>query len=109
MPAIANFATVSHGRYLVHSLIRGNIMTAKKIANHCSVIGHGLAIACALCGLGLIVAAPLASVVYGVILFGAAIAIDVIVAVNCPDRPHYPRVPLARIIPLRASKRHVLS
>ncbi len=80
-------------------------MTAKNFSDNCSMLGHGLAITCALCGLGLIVAAPLDSVVYGVILFGAAIAIDVIVGVNCHDRPQYRSTPLPRVLPLRTMKR----
>jgi hypothetical protein len=60
----------------------------RKIGGHRLMLGHGLAIVCAVCGLGLIVAAPLDSVVYGIVLFGVAVAIDIIVAVHCPDSHH---------------------
>ena len=81
-------------------------MSARKFADHCSMLGHGLAITCAISGLGLIIAAPLESVVYGVALFGVGIALDIIVAVNCHDSHNYRRrVSNARSRALHARKR----
>ena len=62
-------------------------MTLNRFGEYCAFAGHGLAIFCALCGIGMIVVAPLSSVVYGIALLGLAIALDVIVAVNCADSP----------------------
>ena len=62
-------------------------MTLNRFGDYCAYAGHGLAIFCALCGIGMIVVAPLSSVVYGIALVGLAIALDVIVAVNCADSP----------------------
>lgn len=82
------------------------IVITRKFAEHSAMVGHGLAIACAIAGLGLIVAAPLEMVVYGVALFGLGIAVDVIVAVNCHDSHNYRRrVSNGRSRALRARKR----
>jgi hypothetical protein len=70
------------------------------------MLGHGLAVLCAICGLGLIIAAPIDSVVYGIVLFSIAIGIDIVVAVHCPDSHNYRRRvsnPRSRV--LRARKR----
>lgn len=63
----------------------------RESGKHCFVLCHGIAIVCAVCGFGLIVLASLDWVIYGIVLFGAAIALDVIVAAHCPDSPVYAR------------------
>ena len=81
-------------------------MSTKKFSDRYLLLGHGLAIACAISGLGLIVAAPLDSVVYGVTLFGIGIGLDVILAVHCHDSHNYKRrVSNGRSRALRARKR----
>ena len=67
-----------------------------------SIAGHVIAVACALYGLYLIVADSLDSAVYGVVLFGLAIALDVVVASRCDDRtPRRPQAPPPRIVSIR--------
>ena len=69
------------------------------------VLGHAVAIACALWGLYLIVADSLDSVVYGVALFGLGVALDVIVASRCnadTTRRRQTRPP--RIVNIRTKK-----
>ena len=58
-------------------------MTRKQFAGYCSVLTHAIAILCAVAGLGIIVAAPLDSAIYGIALIVGAIALDVIVATQC--------------------------
>lgn len=81
-------------------------VTFKRVGHYCSVLVHGIAIGCAVCGIVVIVVAPLASVVYGIALFAAAIVLEVILAGHCPDNPHYRRRvsnPRSRLV--RARKR----
>ena len=80
-------------------------LSLKRFGHHCSVLGHGLAIVCAVFGVVLIVAAPLESVVYGIALVGAAIALDVIVAVHCSNNSNYRRVSNLRSRAAGARKR----
>ena len=76
---------------------------------HCghpwTVLGHAVAVFCAICGVVLIVAAPLESVVYGIALLGAAIALDVVVAVHCSNHSNYRRVSSLRSRAAGARKR----
>ena len=68
-----------------------------------SIGGHVIAVACALLGLYLIVADSLDLAVYGVVLFGLAIALDVVVASRCDDRtPRRRHAPPPRIVSIRA-------
>jgi hypothetical protein len=60
-------------------------MTRKQFGKLCCALAHGIAIMCAVCGLGVIVIAPLSFVVYGLVLFGAAIALDVILGAQCRE------------------------
>ncbi len=70
-----------------------------------SVVCHAIAVACALYGLYLIVVDSLDSAVYGVVLFGLAIALDVVVASKSDDRtPRRPHAPPPRIINIRTKK-----
>lgn len=56
---------------------------SRKISGQSLKLGHGIAIVCAICGLALIIVAPLDSVVYGIVLLSIGIGIDIIVAVQC--------------------------
>ena len=86
--------------------MRSNTAVARKMGGHFMMLGHGLAILCAICGLGLVIAAPLDSAVYGVVLLGMAIGIDIVVAVHCHDSHNYRRrVSNGRSRTLRARKR----
>jgi hypothetical protein len=79
----------------------GNIRRAQVF----SVVCHVIAVACALYGLYLIVADSLDSAVYGVVLFGLAIALDVVVASRSDDRaPRRRPVTHPRIINIRSKK-----
>ncbi len=65
-----------------------DMSAAKKLANHYLMAGHAIAVVCAICGLGLIIVAPLDSVVYGIVLLSLGIGIDIIVAAQCTERHH---------------------
>ena len=53
----------------------------------CSVLAHTLAISFAVSGLVIVIMGPLDStIIYGIALFGMAIALDVIVAAQCEDK-----------------------
>ncbi len=50
---------------------------------------HGIATLLAVCGLGMIIVAPLDFALYGIAMFGLAIALYVIVAAQCHDKRTY--------------------
>lgn len=63
-----------------------NSVTFKRFSELCAVLGHAVAIVCAAGGVYLIVAGPLPSAIYGIALFGVAIALEIIVAAHCEDK-----------------------
>jgi len=52
----------------------------------CLRIAHGLAVAAALCGLYLMIVESIDLGLYGMMLFGLALGVEVIVGVHCHDR-----------------------
>lgn len=58
---------------------------ARKTSSHYRTLGHVMAIVCAICGLAVIIVAPLSSAVYGIVLLSIGIGIDIIVAVHGTD------------------------
>jgi hypothetical protein len=81
-------------------------LNLKRYGEALCLLGHAIAIACAIGGLYLIVADSLDAAIYGVILFGLAIGLDVVVASRCNDKGVRRReVPHPRIVNIRAKKK----
>jgi hypothetical protein len=59
----------------------------KQVDHRQLMIGHGIAIAIAVCALYVIVVESVGWAVYGTLLFGIALALEIVVGVHCHEDP----------------------